>query len=65
MITPYDKAHVLLAEYESAIAETDRLDESNITPILLGLFGEVGSVMSTSKKRRREKQRFPTDTRAM
>ena len=58
MIKPYDKAHILLAEYERAIVETDRLDKSDITPILLGLFGEVGSVMSTSKKRRREKTAF-------
>lgn len=58
MIKPNDKAHALLAEYESVIVETDRLDKSDITPILLGLFGEVGSVMSTSKKRRREKTAF-------
>ena len=58
MIKSNDKVHILLAEYESAIAPTDRLDKSDITPILLGLFGEVGSVMSTSKKRRREKTAF-------
>ena len=58
MITPNDKAHALLAEYERAIVETDRLHKSDITPVLLGLFGEVGSVMSTSKKRRREKTAF-------
>lgn len=53
-----DKVHVLLAEYEREIAETDGLHKSDITPILLGLFGEVGSVMSTSKKRHREKTAF-------
>ena len=61
MIKPNDKAHALLAEYESVIVETDRLDKSDITPILLGLFGEVGSVMSTSKKRRREKTAFSNE----
>lgn len=49
---------VLLSEYEQAIAPTDRFEDSEITPILLGLFGEVGSVMSTSKKLHREKTAF-------
>ena len=51
-------ARILLSEYEQAIAPTDRFDDSEITPILLGLFGEVGSVMSTSKKLHREKAAF-------
>ncbi|KAA0914892.1 pyrophosphatase [Aquicoccus porphyridii] len=50
--------HVLLSEYEQAIAPTDRFEDSEVTPILLGLFGEVGSVMSTSKKLHREKAAF-------
>jgi NTP pyrophosphatase (non-canonical NTP hydrolase) len=50
--------HVLLSEYENAVAPTDRFLESDVTPILLGLFGEVGSVMSTSKKFQREKGAF-------
>lgn len=50
--------HVLLSEYEHAIAPTDRFEGSEVTPILLGLFGEVGSVMSTSKKLHREKAAF-------
>ena len=58
MIKSNDKVHVLLSEYEREIVETDRLDKSDITPILLGLFGEVGSVMSTSKKLSREKRAF-------
>ena len=58
MIKSNDKAHVLLSEYERAIAPTDRFHNSDITPILLGLFGEVGSVMSTSKKLSREKIAF-------
>jgi NTP pyrophosphatase (non-canonical NTP hydrolase) len=51
-------AHVLLSEYEKAIAPTDRFEDFEVTPILLGLFGEVGSVMSTSKKLHREKTAF-------
>jgi len=50
--------HVLLSEYEQAVAPTDRFPEAEVTPILLGLFGEVGSVMSTSKKFHREKGAF-------
>ena len=58
MIKPNEKVHVLLSEYEREIVETDRLGKSDITPILLGLFGEVGSVMTTSKKLSREKRAF-------
>jgi NTP pyrophosphatase (non-canonical NTP hydrolase) len=50
--------HVLLSEYEKAVVPTDRFLDSDVTPILLGLFGEVGSVMSTSKKLHREKGAF-------
>jgi NTP pyrophosphatase (non-canonical NTP hydrolase) len=50
--------HVLLSEYEEAVAPTDRFFDGDVTPILLGLFGEVGSVMSTSKKLHREKDAF-------
>ncbi|WOI33993.1 nucleoside triphosphate pyrophosphohydrolase family protein [Tritonibacter scottomollicae] len=50
--------HVLLSDYEQAIAATDRFEDLEVTPILLGLFGEVGSVMSTSKKLHREKGAF-------
>jgi len=48
----------LLSEYEQAIAPTDRFLDSDMTPILLGIFGEVGSVMSASKKLHREKNAF-------
>ena len=58
MSGPPASTHVLLSEYEQAIAPTDRFEGSEITPILLGLFGEVGSVMSTSKKLHREKAAF-------
>ncbi|WP_270374776.1 MULTISPECIES: nucleoside triphosphate pyrophosphohydrolase family protein [Alphaproteobacteria] len=51
-------AHILLSEYEREVAPTDRFSDTEMTPILLGLFGEVGSVMSTSKKLHREKSAF-------
>lgn len=50
--------HILMSEYEQAVAPTDRFPDTEVTPILLGLFGEVGSVMSTSKKLHREKSAF-------
>lgn len=50
--------NVFLSEYELKVAPTDRFKQSDITPILFGLFGEVGSVMSASKKLHREKSAF-------
>lgn len=47
-----------ISEYELKIAPTDRLTTESLTPVLLGLFGEVGSVMATSKKLHREGEAF-------
>ncbi|MFT7405700.1 MAG: NTP pyrophosphatase (non-canonical NTP hydrolase) [Zhongshania sp.] len=47
-----------LHEYERVIKETDKFLIADINPILLGLFGEVGSIMSASKKYRREKKAY-------
>jgi NTP pyrophosphatase (non-canonical NTP hydrolase) len=38
------------------VEPTDRLPASELQPILLGLFGEVGSIMATAKKLHREKE---------
>ncbi|MCY4008031.1 MAG: nucleoside triphosphate pyrophosphohydrolase family protein [Rhodobacteraceae bacterium] len=48
----------LLTEYEETAAKTDQFAANDTDPILLGLFGEVGSVMSTAKKLHREKSAF-------
>ncbi|MES9980436.1 MAG: hypothetical protein ABW107_16990, partial [Candidatus Thiodiazotropha sp. 6PLUC5] len=50
------KGAIPLHEYERLIVETDRFSIEDINPILLGLYGEVGSIMATSKKYRREKK---------
>jgi NTP pyrophosphatase (non-canonical NTP hydrolase) len=50
--------NVLVSEYQSQVADTDRFRSEDMTPVLLGLFGEVGSVMSTSKKLQREGSAF-------
>lgn len=49
---------VLLSEYVSVAASTDRFSDDEIKPILLGLFGEVGGVMATAKKARREREAY-------
>lgn len=48
----------LLREYAAAIEATDRFRRDEIQPIVLGLFGEVGSVMSAVKKHKREGSAF-------
>lgn len=55
------RINVRLSEYEDLNKLTDRLPYNEITPVLFGLFGEVGSVMSTSKKLIREKEAFEAD----
>lgn len=47
-----------LADYAALAGETDRLPSGDLTPILLGLYGEVGSIMATAKKLHREKAAF-------
>ena len=54
----------LLSDYASEIADTDVLDPSEISPILQGLYGEVGGIMSTAKKHIREKSAYPGFKRA-
>ena len=49
---------ILLRDYAEKIAETEKLSEENLKPVLLGLFGEVGSVMATSKKHHREEKTY-------
>lgn len=49
---------VLLRDYASEIAQTDELPSDDLSPVLLGLFGEVGSVMATAKKLHREKEAY-------
>ena len=45
---------ILLHDYVRQIQGTDNLPEDDLRPVLLGLFGEVGSIMSVAKKVRRE-----------
>lgn len=47
---------ILLTDYMREVEPTDRLSAGDVEPILLGLFGEVGSIMATAKKLHREKE---------
>ena len=49
---------ILLREYMLGIALTDKLPKDDLRPVLLGLFGEVGSVMATAKKPHREQDSY-------
>ncbi|MBL8039218.1 MAG: nucleoside triphosphate pyrophosphohydrolase family protein [Nitrospira sp.] len=49
---------VLLIDYAQQVEPTDNLPFEDLHPVLLGLFGEVGSIMSTAKKLHREGKAF-------
>ena len=56
---------LLFAEYDSVSASTDQLADDALTPVRLGLFGEVGSLMATSKKYHREGDAYAAHRRAV
>ena len=58
------EATTLLREYTRDITPTDMLPTDSLHPVLLGLYGEVGSVMSVAKKHRREREAYPEHRRA-
>lgn len=47
---------ILLTDYMGQVEPTDALSGNDLQPILLGLFGEVGSIMATAKKFHRERE---------
>ena len=49
---------ILLTDYMEQVEKTDELSKEDLNPVLLGLFGEVGSVMATAKKYQREKAAY-------
>jgi hypothetical protein len=49
---------VLLSDYLSQVEPTDTLPLDDLQPVLLGLFGEVGSIMATAKKFHREREAY-------
>jgi hypothetical protein len=49
---------ILITDYMSQVEPTDTLPGDDLQPILLGLFGEVGSIMATAKKFHREREAY-------
>ena len=49
---------MLLRDYMQEVEPTDKLPQDNLRPVLMGLFGEVGSIMATAKKYLREKTAY-------
>lgn len=49
---------ILLTEYARQVEPTDKLPLDDLQPVLLGLFGEVGSIMATAKKLHREGEAY-------
>ncbi len=56
MTTEPEHRSILLADYMGQVEPTDQLPAGDLQPVLLGLFGEVGSIMATAKKLHREKE---------
>ena len=48
-----------LTDYLQEIESTDQLDHTELHPVLMGLFGEVGSILATLKKQVRDKESYP------
>ena len=59
-----ERGSIALSAYASGIAPTDILDANDLRPVLLGLYGEVGGIMATAKKHKRDGARFPGYERA-
>jgi NTP pyrophosphatase (non-canonical NTP hydrolase) len=49
---------ISIAEFSEFSKTTDRFQDDEYTPILLGLYGEIGGVMSAVKKLKREDKAF-------
>ena len=48
-----------LREYVKQVTGTDKLPTGNPHPVLMGLFGEVGGIMTAGKKLQREEKAYP------
>ncbi len=49
-----DSSGILLQEYVDTVKPTDLLAKDAYAPVVMGIFGEVGSIMATAKKLTRE-----------
>ena len=48
----------ILNNYIELVIPTDKLPKNDLKPVLMGIFGEVGSIMTTAKKLHREKEAY-------
>lgn len=55
---------LLLSHYAAEVAATDVLTSTDFSPVLQGLYGEVGGIMAAAKKHAREKSAYPGFRRA-
>lgn len=53
-----NSSEITIADYLEFIHDTDRLPIDDLTPVLQGLFGEVGGLMTAVKKLKREPNSF-------
>jgi NTP pyrophosphatase (non-canonical NTP hydrolase) len=58
-LTERDGGSIPLSDYIRQIEGTDVLGSDDLEPVLLGLYGEVGGIMSAVKKHTREGAAFP------
>jgi NTP pyrophosphatase (non-canonical NTP hydrolase) len=49
---------ILLRDYDRAVAAADLLPRDDLSPVLFGIFGEVGSVLTVAKKPYRESSAY-------
>ena len=54
-----------LVEYNRQVEQTDLLPKHDLNPVLFGLFGEVGNIMTVAKKHYRESDAFTGYKRAL
>lgn len=52
--------HVLLKGYQRAVSSTDKLPPGDLETPIMGLFGEVGSLLAVLKKKRRDAAAYAT-----
>ncbi len=57
-MVPADNRRVSVTEFEANAAATDQLDDLDLDTAVLGLIGEVGSLVSALKKKRRDTDGF-------
>ena len=50
---------VALGRYLREVELTDQLPATELNPVLMGLFGEVGGILTTLKKRVRDQESYP------